>query len=193
MVGIGGYLQTALLADGHFDYAGVKLRSKFVTPPSFHEHLRLGINLKVSYLPPAFDMYRWGAEIRPIAAWEGDGWLVVVNPIVNLSLAGAGWRAGPSFEPAAKLARSLGEVLAIGVEYYGSVGNIASPAPLAQQSHSFFGVLDLEAFHDLELELGLGGGVTPASEGLVGKVIIGYTFDVKKAHPAAAPVTPVTH
>jgi len=187
---IGGYFQTALRADGHFDYAGVKLRSKFVTPPSFHAHLRFGINLEVSYLPEAYDRYRWGAEIRPIAAWEGDGWLLVVNPIIDLSLAGAGWTGGPSFEPAAKLARSVTSAVAIGMEYYGSVGTIASPSPLAEQSHSFFGVLDLEAFHDLELELGLGGGVTPASAGVVGKIIVGYTFDLKKAPPVAGPVKP---
>jgi hypothetical protein len=182
---IGGYLQSALRADGHFDYAGVKLRSKFVTPPSFHAHLRFGLNVEISYLPELYDRYRWGAELRPIAAWEDTHWLVVVNPIVDLSLAGAGWRAGPSFEPAVKVARSVvAEVFAVGVEYYGSVGTIASPSPLAEQSHSFFGVVDLEAFHDLELELGLGGGVTPASAGVVGKIIVGYTFDLKKARPA---------
>src|ERR1700742_1445720 len=38
---VGCYLQSALRADGHVDYAGAKLRSKFVTPPSLLGHLRL--------------------------------------------------------------------------------------------------------------------------------------------------------
>ncbi len=31
----------------------------------------------------------------------------------------------------------------------------------------------------------MGSGFTPASAGLVGKVIVGYTFDVRKAAPPA--------
>ena len=37
---VGAYFQTAVRRDGTFDYAGVKLRSKFVTPPTWHPHLR---------------------------------------------------------------------------------------------------------------------------------------------------------
>jgi hypothetical protein len=180
---LGAYFQTSLRADGHFDYAGVKLRSKFVTPPSFHPHLRFGLNLEVSYLPATYDRDRWGAELRPIAAWEGDGWLVAVDPIVDLNLAGPDAPAGPTFEPAAKVARSVLETFSMGVEYYAAFGPIASPLPLSQQSHELFGVLDLEAFPDLELEIGMGGGLTPESAGVVGKIIVGYTWDLRKAAP----------
>jgi hypothetical protein len=181
---IGAYFQTSLRADHHFDFAGVKLRSKFVTPPSFHPHLRLGLNVELSYLPEAYDRDRWGSELRPILAWHDERWLLVVNPIVDVSLAGKGWHDGPTFEPAAKLARSIGEVFSVGVEYYGSIGPMASPAPLPQQLHQIFGVLDVEAFPDVELDLGLGGGLTPAAAGLIGKVILGVTFDLNKAAKA---------
>src|SRR5437879_1584305 len=67
---IGGYFQTSLRADGTFDYAGVKLRSKHVTPPKWHEHWRLGANFELSLLPERYDVERWGAEVRPIVAWE---------------------------------------------------------------------------------------------------------------------------
>jgi len=178
---VGAYFQTALRADGRFTYAGVKLRSKFVTPPSFDPHFRLGINLEVSLLPEAYDRSRYGSEIRPIAAWQDEHWLFVVNPIVDLGLAGPGLHEGPVFEPAAKIARSFAEVFAVGAEYYGSLGPIASPLPLAAQTHAIFGVVDIEAFHDLELELGLGGEFTAASAGLTGKIIVGYSFDLRKA------------
>ena len=65
---IGGYIESSLLADGTFAYAGVKLRSKFVTPPDFDAHVRLGLNVEVSLLPETFDRDRWGNELRPIAA-----------------------------------------------------------------------------------------------------------------------------
>lgn len=174
---IGGYFQTALRADGHVDYAGVKLRSKFVTPPSFHPHLRFGVNLEISILPQAYDRDRWGGEVRPIAAWEGGGWLFAVNPIIGIPLAGPGFAAGPSFEPAAKVAHRLAGVFAVGFEYYGSIGAIASPEPRQRQRHMLFGALDIGAFRKVEINLGLGGGLTSASAGLVGKVILGYTFE----------------
>jgi hypothetical protein len=177
---IGAYLQTALRADHHFDYAGVKLRSKFVAPPSFPGHVRLGLNVEVSYVPRAYDRDQWGMELRPIVGWADHGWLVVGNPIIDLSLAGQGLHEGPSFEPAVKLTRSFAELVAVGVEYYGSIGPIAKPLPLEQQIHQFFGVLDLEAFPAVEVELGLGGGVTTASAGFIGKVILGTSFDVTK-------------
>ncbi len=183
---VGGYFQTALRADDHVDYAGAKLRSKFVAPPSFNPHLRLGINFEVSLLPEAYDRDRWGAEIRPIVGWADERWLFVVNPIVDLSLAGPDAPAGPTFEPAVKIARSFAETFSFGVEYYGSIGAIASPSPLAAQDHVFFGALDIEAFHNVEINLGLGGGVTPASAGLVGKVILGYTFELRKTAPPPA-------
>src|SRR5580698_3434735 len=35
---LGGYFQTSVRPDGTFDYAGVKLRSKFVTPRNWQPH-----------------------------------------------------------------------------------------------------------------------------------------------------------
>ena len=52
---LGGYFQTALNADGSFDYAGTKLRAKLVTPPGWHEHVRLGLNTELSLLPERYD------------------------------------------------------------------------------------------------------------------------------------------
>ena len=174
---LGGYFQTTLREGGGFDYAGVKLRSKLVTPPDFHRYLRLGVNVELALLPEAYDRHRWGGEIRPMAAWEQAGWFLAVNPIVGLSFTGDGLSEGPSFEPAIKASRELLGVVAVGCEYYGGLGPIAHPAALADQEHLLFGVLDLAAFPAIEVNLGLGGGLTPASSGLVGKVILGVTWE----------------
>jgi hypothetical protein len=178
---MGAYLQTTLRADRHYDFAGVKLRSKFVALSTFHPHLRLGLNLELSYLPAAYDRDQWGMELRPIVGWADEHWLFVANPIMDLGLAGQSLRNGPTFEPAAKIARSFAELLAVGVEYYGALGPIARPLPIGEQIHEIFAVIDLEALPAVELELGLGGGVTTASAGLVGKVIVGTSFDVMNA------------
>jgi hypothetical protein len=174
---LGGYLQAALRADGQFDYAGIKLRSKFVTPSSFHEHVRLGVNLEVSILPESYEPDRWGTEIRPIVAWENETWLFAVNPIVDIPLAGSGFEAGPTFEPALKASGKIGGVVGLGIEYYSSFGPISGFDPVRDQQHYVYEVLDLLSVEHLELDAGVGEGLTDASNRLVFKMIVGWSFD----------------
>jgi hypothetical protein len=183
---LGAYLQTAIVPDSGFEWAGAKLRSKFVTPPKWHEHVRLGVNLEVSLVPHRFERDRWGTEARPIAAWESERFLFVINPIVATPLGGDGFRDGPELEPAAKAAVKIAEIVGLGFEYYAGLGPIASGfAPWREQEHYLYEVADLLAIDALELNLGVGEGLTEASNPLVIKMIVGYVFDTP-AQPSAA-------
>jgi hypothetical protein len=174
---LGAYLQGAVRTDdGVVDWAGVKLRSKFVTPPSFDPHWRLGVNFEVSYLPATYDADRWGSEIRPIVAWHDDDWLFVLNPILDQSLAGAGASQGPSFQPALKAARTIGPV-ALGFEYYATLGPLSGILPWKEQQQQVFEVVDLVSVERFELNFGVGEGLTESSAGIVAKAIVGYEFD----------------
>jgi hypothetical protein len=175
---IGGYFQTAYVPEVGYEFAGVKLRTKFVAPPDFKKYLRLGVNVELSYLPASFDRDHWGGEIRPILGYDDERWQFIVNPILGLGWSGQSFRQGPTFEPAVRVSRAFAGTFAIGVEYYGSIGPIASPLPGEQQTHQLFGVLDIEAFPNVEIDLGLGGGLTPTSAGVIGKMILGYTLDL---------------
>jgi hypothetical protein len=172
---IGGYFQTALRADGHFDYAGVKLRSKFVGH-AWSEHLRAGLNVEVSLIPTAYDPNRWGMEFRPIVAWEDERYLFALNPIVDAPLAGPDFRAGPHFEPAAMAKAKIMGLVAIGFEYYAGLGPFAGLLPLREQEQYLYEAVDVLGIPNLELNVGLGEGWTEASESLVFKCIVGYTF-----------------
>jgi hypothetical protein len=187
---LGAYVQTAVRTDdGVVDWAGAKLRSKFVTPPDYDPHIRLGVNFELSYLPSTYDRDVWGTEIRPIIAWHDRQWLFAVNPIFDQSLAGPGASDGPSFQPAAKASHAWGPV-ALGLEYYGSIGPIVSPLPPRQEEHYIFETFDLVEVESVELNVGLGEGLTPASAGIVVKAIIGYIFEpgaTQKAARASAP------
>lgn len=179
---LGGYLQTSLRADGTFDYAGVKLRSKFVTPDasaasaSDRGRWRFGLNLELSILPSTYDHDRWGSEIRPIVAWQSDAWLFVFNPILDQPLAGSDASEGPSFEPALKAARTVGPI-ALGLEYYASFGPLGALLPWRQEEHYLYEVVDLLSVEHFELNAGIGEGLTPESAGVVLKVILGYEFE----------------
>ena len=176
---LGAYLQSTLRSDGVLDYAGTKLRSKFVTPPGWRPHLRLGVNLELSLLPEKYERDRWGSEVRPIAAWENDRWLLAVNPIVTMPLAGEGYRAGPAFEPALMAVVKIEDVVGLGLEYYASLGPIASPSKLDGQEHYLYEVANLLAVDDLELNVGVGEGLTSASNKIVLKMIVGYSWDTQ--------------
>ena len=174
---LGAYLQSARRADGTLDFAGAKLRSKFVTPDGWHSRVRLGVNFELAWLPDRYDADGWSAEMRPIVAWEGHSWLLAFNPIVGVPLAGAGLREGPGFEPALKVMLKIQEQLGVGFEYYADFGPIASPAAWKEQQHYLYEVVDLLAIESFELNAGIGEGLTPASNGVVIKLIVGYAFD----------------
>jgi hypothetical protein len=167
---LGGYVQTSFGPDGVYRYAGVKLRSKLVTPPDERRHWRLGLNIEVSSLPARFDPARFGAELRPIIAWENERWLFAVNPIVTFS------PDVVTLEPAALALLKLGHVVAIGLEYYGGWGSIAKFADWAQQQQYLFEVANLLAVQGLEVNLGVGEGFTAASDRFVVKGIVGYAL-----------------
>jgi hypothetical protein len=100
------------------------------------------------------------------------GWEFIVNPIVDLSFGGPGSSA---FAPAARLARNLGGETWLGVEYYASYSPIGAIPPGDQQQHTVFAVADFKVF-GLDVNVGMGFGLTGASDTLVSKIILGKAF-----------------
>ena len=172
----GAYLQTTLLPDGSYHYAGSKLRSKFVLPERAGSPFRFGVNLEVSRLPAQYDPDRWASEIRPIATWTSAGGrlYVGVNPIVDVSLAGPGRGEAPSFEPAATILGVADGLASFGLEYYADLGPIGSWAPAAAQEHYLYQVINVLRWSWLELNAGVGEGLTSGSNRFVAKMILGF-------------------
>jgi hypothetical protein len=172
---LGAYFQTALRADGEFDYAGVKLRSKFVTPPTWSHHLRLGLNFEFSVLPRTYDRDRYGGEVRPIAAWEDEHWLFAVNPILDFSFAGSDSRQGPELEPCFMARRKLGAI-AIGLEYYARLGPISQLRSWSDEEKYLYETIDLISLPRVEMNFGLGEGLSAGSDAWVAKLNSGYAW-----------------
>lgn len=169
---LGAYFQSTLRADGVFDYFGVKLRSKFVTPEGSYPHLRYGVNVEVSLLPERYDAGRWGAEVRPIIAWEDHTWLFAANPILSFGLKSLG--EGPEFEPAAEAKLKL---LEIGFEYYAAFGPLAAPLPREAQSQYLYECVDWLSIPAVEINFGVGEGLTRSSSDLTVKLVLGYSWE----------------
>ena len=170
---LGAYFQTALRPDAGFDYAGIKLRSKFVTPPAWSARGRLGINFEVGDLPARYEADRWGLEVRPILSWSLARLRFAANPIIDVPLTGG----AATFEPDAQALWEMPRVASFGLEYYAALGPLSGFSSARDQEHYLFEVANLLAVRNLELEAGVGEGLTAASNALVLKVIVGYTFD----------------
>jgi hypothetical protein len=170
----GFYLPFAITRTGDFLSNGAKLRNLFVVPDAGKRSFFYGVNFELSYEQPQFSLTRWALEIRPIIGMREAQWEFIVNPIVDVGL-GAGGEA--DFAPALRLARNLGNDRFIGLEYYADFGKIGDFLPLRQQSQQLYAVTDFK-IGEVDVELGVGYGFTPGSDGLMIKAIIGYAFPV---------------
>ncbi len=170
----GFYLPFAVDGAGEFLSEGAKIRSLFVIPDAAKRNFFYGINFELGYQMPQFSLTRWALEIRPIIGVRNKEWELIANPIVDTSFGEAG---EADFAPALRLARKLGEDRFIGLEYYADFGRIGDFLPLREQSHQLYAVTDFK-LDKVDVELGIGRGFTPGSDGLVVKAIIGYAFPV---------------
>ena len=169
---LGLYVPFAFDSGGTFLPGGVKLRQLFVSPHAEDRKFFYGVNFELSYQAPRFSQSAVGLEIRPILGVRDLGWEFIVNPIVDVAFAPDG---ASTFAPAARLARQVGQETWLGVEYYSAYSPIGAIPPTDQQQHTLFGVVDFKAF-GLDVNLGMGVGLTGASDSLVSKIIIGKAF-----------------
>jgi opacity protein-like surface antigen len=185
----GFYLPFAVTGSGEFLSDGAKIRSLFVVPDAAKRSFFYGVNFELGYEMPQFSLTPWNLEIRPIIGVRNKEWEFIVNPIVDV---GFGESGEADFAPALRLARNLGEDRFIGLEYYADFGKIGDFLPLAQQSQQLFAVTDFKV-NTVDVELGVGYGFTPGSDGLVIKAIIGYAFPVpgKSDDGGSSPNTPL--
>jgi hypothetical protein len=169
---LGAYLQFAMLDSGHF--AGFKLRSKFVVPARLTGPFILGVNFEVGRGTSALATAGWGSEVRPIVAYARGRWAAAINPIFGWELSAPG-RATPELEPCAKVMFDTHHRLGVGLEYYTGLGFVSEVPAWRGQQHLLFAAADL-LDGPIELNLGVGRGLTAASDGWTMKLIVGKVF-----------------
>jgi hypothetical protein len=190
---LGLYLPFAV-QDQQFLSNGFKLRTLFVSPNADQRNFFYGINFEFSNTTPKFAQTRFALEIRPIIGIRNADYEFIVNPIVD---AGFGKFGQLDFAPAVRVARKLDKDLFVGLEYYADFGEIGSFPKLADQQHILFAVTDFK-LGVMDVNLGVGYGLTPGSDRWVIKTILGYAFPVpgsNSSEPATTfgPVNPMLH
>jgi hypothetical protein len=171
---LGLYIPWAIDSQGRFLSNWFKLRTLFVTPDAPKKNFFYGINFEYDYTAPRFSQTLFAMEIRPIIGWRNPQWEFIVNPIVDL---GFGRFGDIDFVPAARLARTFSKDFALGLEYYTDLGRPGSFFPFEQQSHQLFGVVDFKV-GDVDVDFGLGYGLTSGSDRFIAKTILTYALPV---------------
>jgi hypothetical protein len=186
---LGLYIPWAVDGEGRFLSNAFKLRTLFVTPNADKKSFFYGLNFEYDYTTAPFSQTLFAMEVRPIIGWRNPQWEFIVNPIVDL---GFGRYGDIDFVPAARLARKITGDLQLGVEYYTDLGRPGSFLPFEQQGHQVFAVADFKV-GVIDVDFGIGYGLTEGSDRWVAKTILTYAFPVAgKQDDTAGIKTPPT-
>lgn len=149
-------------------YNGFKLRTLFVVPDAAKRDVFYGVNFEFSVNTAHWNERRYTSEIRPIIGTHVGRFDFIFNPILDNSYQGF---SSLEFVPATRVAIKVSENYKVALEEYDDFGRVSHFLPQAKQSHQLFSVLDIHTAW-LDLEGGLGFGLTRASDHRVFKLIL---------------------
>lgn len=158
--------------DGEMLVDGAKLRALFAVPHAETRSFFYGVNFEYSRNSRHWDTSRYGGEIRPIVGVRSAGWDLILNPIFDTSFDGL---SNLDFAPSARLAYNPSKEWAFAAEHYADFGPLRHPSARARQEQNIFAVVDYSA-PLLDVESGVGFGLTKASDRVVLKLILAHTF-----------------
>lgn len=171
---IGQYLATGKLQDGEYEYAGSRSKCHFALPFTKDWPIKLGGNVELDYMRYQAEDNPFTLELRPILEWEYRGWSVVANLAFEKPFEGPDHDM--QFEPSGEVVYVLLPWLAPGVEYYGDMNQMTHLPALDRQQHFIVPAINLFLTTRLELNFGVGLGLTRASDGTFVKSIVGWEF-----------------
>ncbi len=176
-VEIGQYFCTAKLDNGHYEYAGSRSKIHFGIPHTMDWPVSFGGNLELDYMRRAAEDQPLTLEMRPIAETHLGPVEIVANLPFEKPFAGPGTHKGVTISPQGEIQYDdLLEWLSPAVEYYGDMGALQSLPSVEKQQHFIVPALNFDFLPQLEMNIGVGIGMTRASNGTFVKTIIGWTF-----------------
>jgi hypothetical protein len=134
-----------------------------------------GVNFELSFNGGRWDATHVTSELRPILGLHLGRFDVFINPILDTAYDGL---ANLEFAPVARVALNLDRKWAVGLEEYAGFGPLGRPYAARDQSHQLYAVLDHHGA--LEIEAGVGFGLTSASDKLTFKLIISRDLNARK-------------
>lgn len=149
-------------------FNGTKVRALFVSPHAADRTFFYGVNFEGSYNARHWDPKHFTSEIRPIFGWHFHPVDLIFNPILDTDYSRV---ENLDLAPASRLAYNFSPKWALAVEEYSDYGPLSQLESWNQQSHQLFGVIDHHGKF-LDVEFGVGFGLTDASDQLTFKLIL---------------------
>ncbi|HLH54067.1 MAG TPA: hypothetical protein VKY92_10690 [Verrucomicrobiae bacterium] len=172
----GFYVFSSIQPGRGWEWVGDHIRPRVAVPVEWHWPVGVSLSTEVGYQRRLFSEDTWNWELRPIVDKQWGRWYFAINPAVEKSIKGAGSSQGWGFAPSAKISFDLTKAVAVGAEYYGSLGPVGRFSNWSEQQQQIFPTIDLNLSPDWEFNFGVGFGLTGSTDGLLVKLILGYRF-----------------
>ncbi len=172
----GFYVFSSIQPDGGWQWVGDHIRPRFAVPAKWHWPIGVSISQEIGYVRPSFSTDTWTYELRPIFDKTMGRWYVGFNPAFERALHGLSVHQGWTFAPAVKVSYDFTKKITGGFEYYGATGPATEFDPIDQQEHQLFPAIDLNLSPNWEVNFGVGWGLTPQTDHLIVKCILGRRF-----------------
>lgn len=176
-----GIYQFMNVQDGlNVQMIGTHIRPRIAAPESWQLPVGLSLSAELGLQNKNYSPDTWSLEIRPIIDKDFKWFYLAFNPVLGKSLKGLNSGQQFTFEPCVKVACHVSPKVDLGVEYYGSTGEIFRPSSFQNQEHLLFASLDLDLHPKWEFNLGTGWGFTDSTDQFIVKLILGHQFDKKR-------------
>jgi hypothetical protein len=148
---------------------GFKIRELFVRPHAQQHTLFYGVNFEFSFNYGYWESHTESAEVRPIVGVYLHKWELVYNPIVDTDYTGG--LGGLQFNPGGMVKYHFNNTWATAMEEFDGFGSFNQFAPLHEQFHEVWAMLDHNS-PSLQTEVGVGFGFTAGSDLLTLKLML---------------------
>jgi hypothetical protein len=149
---------------------GFKIRELFVRPNAAEHKFFYGLNFEFSVNRDYWEPRTITSELRPIIGTHLGRWDLIYNPIMDTDYTGG--LGGLQFNPCGRVAYNLNDKWAAAFEEYAGFGTFNDIQPLHDQFHEVWAVMDHTSNKFVNIEAGVGMGLTAGSDRLTFKLML---------------------
>lgn len=171
---LGLYVLTSRSAAGNTRLDGSKLRLKTIAPHDDKSGGFWGLNLEIGKTAPSASETPWNGQLKGILGWRSGPWTFGANPNLDWSISKGGGPVAASLD--LKVAHQVSERTQLGAELYSDLGPARATQAWKRNAKTLYAVLDQELGHEIDLNLGIGRGLTPDADRWTLKFIVGTHF-----------------
>lgn len=172
---LGLYLLTTTQPGRDLMFDGPKVRLKFIAPHDESAGAFWGANLEIGKTSLRVSEQPWGTELKGIWGYRTEPWLFAVN--TNFDWESTRAFGGPaSLDVDTKLAYRTAAGYQVGFESYNELGPLDGLGQLDRRSETLYAVLDTDLGKSLDLDAGIGRGLTTVSDRWIVKFIVGIHY-----------------